>query len=509
MTGKKGIRNSAKSSPAGNRVEVRKPYEVYTTKDSELVIGLVGPLGTDNDKVREMIIARLRAYNYETVLIRLSTTVIPAIAPLTSKQLAEFDRANQLIDSGNRIRKYSRNNAALAIAAAAAISTARPKGEIGRTAYIITTLKRPEEVAELRKVYGNGFYLFGIHAETSRRVETLMTRGGGMTRWQAEKLVERDEHEPGEYGQDTRGTFHLADFFVADENNDDKLRNSVHRCLDVVFGNPHLTPTFNEFAMFMAFASAVRSADLSRQVGAVIARDNDILSTGANDCPAAGGGLYWPTFVGDRIDDHPRGRDYKRGFDSNSIEKEELIKDIQAGFPAEMRGRAGKILRQSRIRDITEYGRVVHAEMEALLACARSRVSSVGATLYSTTFPCHNCAKHIIAAGIDQVIYVEPYPKSKAFKFHDDSITAGKVEPPEKKVRFKPFIGIGPRLFFDLFSLSLSDGRRIERKDKNGYSSKWVPALASPRIPILPFSYRPFEKNAVGYVKELIQSELK
>ncbi|MDN3612645.1 hypothetical protein QWZ16_23945 [Vibrio ostreicida] len=26
-------------------------------------------------------------------------------------------------------------------------------------------------------------------------------------------------------------------------------------------------------------------------------------------------------------------------------------------------------------------------------------------------FPCHNCAKHIVASGIKRVVYVEPYPK--------------------------------------------------------------------------------------------------
>jgi deoxycytidylate deaminase len=483
-----------------------KPYEVFTAKDSELVIGLVGPLGTDNHKVRDFLMERLRAYSYEPRLVRLSTTVIPALAPANLEGISEYDRANKLIDQGNRIRKMSRNNAVLAIASAWAIAKLRPdpRGEIKRIAYVITTLKRPEEVAELRKIYGNGFYLFGVHTEGSRRVETLMARGNGMTRWEAEKLVERDEHEAGEYGQDTRGTFHLSDFFIADENNDDKLRHSINRCLDVVFGHPHLTPTFGEFAMFMAFASALHSADLSRQVGAVISRGNEILSTGANDCPTPGGGLYWPMFLGDRIDDHPRGRDYKRGFDSNAIEKEELIQDIAALFPPAFQSRAKKFLRKSPIRDITEYGRVVHAEMEALLACARSHVSSVGATLHCTTFPCHNCAKHIIAAGIEQVIYVEPYPKSKAFKFHDDSITSGKVEPPDRKVRFKPFIGIGSRLFFDLFSMSMSAGRVIERKDKKGFAVSWSPASASPRIPILPFAYRPFETAARRYLNELL-----
>lgn len=44
------------------------------------------------------------------------------------------------------------------------------------------------------------------------------------------------------------------------------------------------------------------------------------------------------------------------------------------------------------------------------------------ATLYSTTYPCHGCAKHIVAAGISEVVYYEPYPKSRALALHDDSI---------------------------------------------------------------------------------------
>ncbi|RPI59697.1 MAG: dCMP deaminase family protein, partial [Planctomycetaceae bacterium] len=266
---------------------------------------------------------------------------------------------------------------------------------------------------------------------------------------------------------------------------------------------PTITPTFNEFAMFMAFASSLRSADLSRQVGAVVARENEILSTGANDCPCYGGGLYWPAFIGDRIDDTPRGRDYKRGCDSNTVEKNKLVADIAKRFPAEYRPHAEKILSESRINEITEYGRVVHAEMEALLACARSTRSCIGATLYCTTFPCHNCAKHIIAAGIEQVVYIEPYPKSKAIEFHDDSASVDKLDGEEKKVRFKPFIGVGPRQFFDLFSLSLSSGRPVKRKTQDGKIDIWSAASATPRVPMLPVAHRRFEMLASAYLNKL------
>ena len=124
---------------------------------------------------------------------------------------------------------------------------------------------------------------------------------------------------------------------------------------------------------------------------------------------------------------------------------------------------AKSILRPTGLTDITEFGRTVHAEMEALLACARTARSTRKATLYTTTFPCHNCCRHIIAAGIARVVYVEPYPKSKAPELHNDAISVDQTV--EKMVPFLPFNGIGPRRYFDLFSLMLSTGYPIERKE--------------------------------------------
>ncbi|MCB2462707.1 hypothetical protein KQ705_15750, partial [Listeria monocytogenes] len=77
---------------------------------------------------------------------------------------------------------------------------------------------------------------------------------------------------------------------------------------------------------------------------------------------------------------------------------------------------------------------------------------------YCTTFPCHNCAKPILAAGITRVVYVEPYPKSRALEFHSESIHLKSQldeKHDEKLVAFEPFIGVGPRRFLDLFSMNL------------------------------------------------------
>lgn len=52
---------------------------------------------------------------------------------------------------------------------------------------------------------------------------------------------------------------------------------------------------------------------------------------------------------------------------------------------------------------------VLHAEANAISKLARSNNNSEGATLYVTASPCLECAKLIIQAGIKRVVYGEPY----------------------------------------------------------------------------------------------------
>ena len=54
--------------------------------------------------------------------------------------------------------------------------------------------------------------------------------------------------------------------------------------------------------------------------------------------------------------------------------------------------------------------RAVHAELNAILQCAVNGVSTLGASLYSTDFPCVHCAKAIVQAGITRVVFLAPYP---------------------------------------------------------------------------------------------------
>ncbi len=480
--------------------------------DSELVIGLVYPLGTAHNPVLECIEEQLVSLQYNVQRVRISSDVIPGLVPEAKSIPSEsFARLNALIDYGDLARERFKMNEVLALGAINVINSERVAAQAAdaprqRHAYIITSLKHPDEVRVLRQVYGAGFYLFGLFSHEQDRLESL--RAQRMTPDQAKKLIERDSGEEHDHGQQTTNTFHLADFFVHVGSDATKTKHDIIRLVDLMFGNQEVTPTPDEFAMYMAFASSLRSADLSRQVGAVIARDNDILATGTNDCPRFRGGLYWPVYdqATHKYVDEPRGRDRARNEDSNAIEKKRIVDEvigitIQPDDPRD-RSTVRKRLAGSTIGDLTEYGRVVHAEMEALLGCARHGVSTRGATLYCTTFPCHNCAKHVIAAGIVRVVFVEPYLKSRAFQFHDEAIVMGPTESQpgvgQSRVEFVPFVGVGPRRFFDLFSMKLGSGYPVKRKDGAGKVLPWDHKAARLRTQLIPSTYMETHRGKGG-----------
>jgi deoxycytidylate deaminase len=131
-------------------------------------------------------------------------------------------------------------------------------------------------------------------------------------------------------------------------------------------------------------------------------------------------------------------------------------------------------VRRTRIGSLLEFSRAVHAEMDALLSAGRKGVSTVGCRLFVTTFRCHYCALHIVAAGVDEVQFIEPYPKSLAIDLHDDSIVVEATDwkPPSQggtHVRFRPFSGVSPRLYKRAFI------KNRELKDKQTGVMKMLP----------------------------------
>lgn len=506
----------------------------------EIVLGLVAPLGINIQSIEDYLIDALKYFNYQLIAKKLSESIkeISGVLNVELKNEPEDARIDSFMTAGNKAREHFGKNYILAAIAVAGIHKSRKEGypapsiskiidtldsKIGRknvtaikelaiekrptpkTVYLFNSLKHPDEVQLLRNIYGEGFFLLGINSSREKRLRYLMNRKH-ISQDEAERLIARDESESHKTGQHVREAFHLSDFFI-DIDADDDFKQ-IRRVLDLIFSNPYITPTKEEYAMFLAFASSLRSADLSRQIGAVItSSEGEVIATGANDVPKPGGGLYWPG--GDDM------RDHIKGFDSNTKRRNEIVIAIlEKIFPkkdrSELLEHGKKTLYDTGIYDITEYGRAVHGEMEALISCARSGVSPRGGTIFGTTYPCHNCAKHIIASGIKRVVFVEPYPKSHAKTLHSDEIVHkhedGQTEDNKHKVMFEPFVGVGPRRFIDLFSMNLGSGKKLQRNE-NGNIIDVDKRKHSVRVPMLPLSYINRENNLLGELKEIMEKK--
>lgn len=146
--------------------------------------------------------------------------------------------------------------------------------------------------------------------------------------------------------------------------------------------------------------------------------------------------------------------------------------------------------------DITEYGRIVHAEMNAITDAARNGVSIKDSILFCTTFPCHVCAKHIISSGLKRVVYIEPYPKSYTSELYKDDIKLTRDEDLERDVvYFEPFIGISPYRYQYFFE-------RKKRKDSlTGKIMRWKSGVPMPLIDVYDTEYTNIE---LEYLRELI-----
>jgi dCMP deaminase len=124
--------------------------------------------------------------------------------------------------------------------------------------------------------------------------------------------------------------------------------------------------------LFAEHSSAVR-----KKVGAVIVKDDRIISIGYNGMPA--------------------------GWD-NTCEYEVVV-DVIDGVP------------QKEIKELKTKPEVLHAESNAIAKLAKSSESGNGASMFITCSPCIDCAKMIFQSGIKEVFYGEDYRDNKGIEF--------------------------------------------------------------------------------------------
>ena len=137
---------------------------------------------------------------------------------------------------------------------------------------------------------------------------------------------------------------------------------------DAIVAPGNKRPSWNEYFLRIAVLVATRSTCMRRQVGAVLVREKRILATGYNGAPS-------------------------------------LLRHCQ-DIP-------GGCLRESRkipSGERQELCRGLHAEQNAILQAAAFGVSLKGSELFCTHQPCITCAKMLINAGIENIVFLGDYP---------------------------------------------------------------------------------------------------
>ncbi len=152
--------------------------------------------------------------------------------------------------------------------------------------------------------------------------------------------------------------------------------------------------TWDEYFMGIAIISAERSKDPNSQVGAcIVDKNNKIVSLGYNGAPI--------------------------GFDDDKDMKWE---------------REGSFLD-------TKYAYVCHSELNAIL---NSKIPVRDCKMYVTLFPCNECAKAIIQAGIKEIIYLsDKYDKT-------EGNTVSKKLLDTCKVKYTPYKKSGRKIEIEL-----------------------------------------------------------
>ncbi|TBC81239.1 deoxycytidylate deaminase [Rhizobium leguminosarum] len=498
----------------------------------ELVIGLVGPIGVDMDAIVAHLQSGLADVDYQSSVIHITSIMADLLPDFKVEDGSYGERYNSLIENADRVRREVGNQAALACLAISEIR--RLREELGKEgieakearnqpllnrAFILRQFKREEEIVLLRAVYGRKFIQVSVFSDAEERRRLLIKkikqyRTSLVEDAHAEKtaidLIERDNNEVGDdFGQRVSDVFHLGDVFVPGGPGEE-TKEVIDRFIMAFFGHNGLSPTKREYGMYAAAGASLRSLDLSRQIGAAIfSPQGEVITLGCNEVPKPFGGTYWC----DDPDVDPH-RDFEEGEDGNHSRKLRLLYDLlerlgKLDFLSDKLKSAGgtyaqvekllaeKLISDSRVMDIIEFGRIIHAEMSAITDAARKGKSLQDSILFTTTFPCHMCAKHIVSSGVRKVVFLEPYPKSHAKDLHEDSITFSTAEENEK-VLFAPFIGISPRRYRDIFE-------KKKRKDSFGKAQKWASGKPVPRIEDRSSSYIANEEPAISLVvKEIV-----
>jgi len=245
----------------------RAPTELLAP-DAELIFGLVGAVGTDLRRFQGILQNQLQSCGYSSIAIKMSDLIEAGLGASLPSPLNEAERIRSRMKGGTELRKKAGRGDALAMLAIAKIASERVYDEyklvhqgidptkpgdaasLGestkskplivrkprkRTAFILNSLKHPNEDELLREVYGPGYYLIGVNTSHDDRV-THLTKHLSIDKEAVQGLIETDEDEGDRFGQRMRDVYHRADVFISFRHEEHSNRD-LERFLDLVFGN--------------------------------------------------------------------------------------------------------------------------------------------------------------------------------------------------------------------------------------------------------------------------------
>lgn len=446
---------------------------IDSTHTEELVIALCGPLGSPmNDVARKLEQVLRDVFDYETVVLRVDQYV-QDFATRQGQALPQrpAERRSALIEYGSLMRtefgvsvlaelavnhiRYGRGRTAIA--------NGSHEAGARRICHIIDSIKSPQELDLLRTVYRELLYVIGVHSPLSDR--EVMLKAEGLEISDIAALMDRESGEEVAVGQSVEQTFSRCDFFLRmDSYTESQLRTRVERFLHLVLGSRVITPTRSETAMYAAASAAGNSACLSRQVGAAVTDESgEVLAIGWNDVPRPFGDLYVTDLASDPSGERDK-RCWNFGEKCHNDEEKSLFAAhvVDALAPlikdGEHRRATEVVAKNKKLRGLVEFSRAIHAEMHALLTALRQTGERVlGGSIFVTTYPCHACARHLVAAGIRQIHFIEPYKKSLAIKLHADALTESDQP---GRVKLIPYDGVAPARYLSLFKMAPDSRKR-------------------------------------------------
>lgn len=286
---------------------------------------------------------------------------------------------NNLISIGNELREKEGSS----ILAKRIVSRIKNSPQA-----IVDSIRNPSEIEELRKNLKD-FKLIGVTANIEIRFERSNKRaraGDGTT---LEEFIKQEEREntSDEKAQQLLKCYEMADFKIDNSGTLEELYQNINNVLIKLNYKPYTRPTWDEYFMKMAYLVAERSTCLRHHVGAVVVKNNHIISSGYNGAP--------------------------RG-----------VKDcIELGCLRDQLG----------IKSGTrhEVCRAVHAEQNGIIQAALHGTSTEDGTIYCTHSPCIICAKMVVNAKIKRFVTCSYYPdKTYEDLFKDSGVQFDVIQKP-------------------------------------------------------------------------------